>query len=147
MIKHRAPLLVVVALFSLAAAPRAHAHVEPGLYVGRTAQGAPCAITAVRQYYVDDVHHPLNERVVLRLGQTEFTVAHPPVVDVATHLAYFNHDVFQASLPTPKGSRALVIDMRHQGAAEGPVAFHAIDHQWNPDVRTAVHCLGLQRTR
>lgn len=120
------------------------AHIEPGRYVGKTPTGSDCEMQAIRQYFEGNVSHPLNERIVIQAGNAEFTVGHPPVIQIATDTAFFNHDAFQGVLPTQTGARALVIEMNHSRArAEGPTAFHVIDHQWKTDVRQAIHCSGL----
>lgn len=139
-------LIFALILTATAAAP-AFAHIEPGTYVGQTADGAACSIEALRQYYVDDVHHPLNERVVLNAGGDEFTVGHPPVIEVATDTAYFNHDNFEGVRATPVGAKALVIDMIHEAGSEGPGAFHLITNNWKTKERSAVHCSGLKLSR
>ena len=125
----------------------AFAHVEIGTYSGKTASGEVCSIETLRMYFEGGVHHPLNERVVVRYGTEEFTIAHPAVVDAARQTAHFNHDVLQAVTPTPKGARAFVLDMVHEEGHEGPRTFHLIDHQWRTGTRTSVDCVGLELKR
>jgi hypothetical protein len=69
-------------------------------------------------------------------------MSHPPVVDVATSKAHFNHDIFQAVLATDTGARALVIEMDH--VQHGPLSFVLIGHAWKDDVRVARKCTGLK---
>ncbi len=131
--------------------PAGFAHIDPGTYVGKTAQGAECQMVVVRQYFENNVSHPLNERIVVQAGNAEFTVSHPPVIQTSTDTAFFNHDAFHAILPTQTGARALVIDMHHDQRAntraEGPTGFHVMDHQWKSNTRQAIHCLGIRKTR
>lgn len=124
------------------------AHVEPGTYVGETPDGEECMIEAIRQYYVDNVKHPLNERIELKTEQgIKFTVGHPPVIDETEgdEVAAFNHDYFEGILPTKTGAAALVINMKHEEGKEGrPVAFHIINHNWKEKKVSALHCEAIK---
>ena len=130
-------------LLVMVAPSMAFAHVEMGTYVGKTESGEECSMVAVRSYFESDVPHPLNERVVIQVGQDEFTVGHPAVIDETTPTASFNHDAFHGVKPTSVGARALVVKMSHEEGHEGPTAFHLIEHQWRANQRTVVHCLGI----
>lgn len=137
--------LLTVAFF----ATNAFAHVEPGIYEGKTADGEPCKMTALRTYYVGGARHPLNERVDIRLDKDLFVMAHPSVIETATAKASFNHDMFQGVRPTAKGAQAMVIVMGKEGEAEVevPKSFHWIDHIWKTDERQSFECRHLKRTR
>lgn len=119
----------------------AFAHIEKGTWIGKTDKGLQCTMLAIETYHDGGMDHPLTERVRVRIGNDEVVLSHPPVVSAATAMAFFNHDVLQAVIPTTTGARAIVVDMHHEpGKDGGPVAFHVIDHIWKNDVRSAVHC-------
>lgn len=122
----------------------AMAHIEPGLWYGKTDEGKTCFMEVGPQYFVDDIHHPLNERIDLRVLADKFTVGHPPVVDPSQKITSFNHDLFQGVIATPKGGRSIQIEMVHEPKNEGPVSFTVIDHQWKSDVRTMIKCSNIK---
>lgn len=124
----------------------ATAHVEPGLYLGKTTSGQTCQMTAGVTYFENNVQHPLNERIKIKIGTDEFVVGHPPVVDRKQNMAYFNHDVFQGVLPTATGAKALIIDMIHSATQEGPTGYDLIQHGWKANQRVVVRCTGLQHS-
>lgn len=122
------------------------AHIEPGVYIGETPDGEECSIEAIRQYYVDNFKHPLNERIELELDDgTKFTVNHPAVISAEKETAGFNHDAFHGIKPTKVGATALVIDMKHENGKEGhATAFHVIEHNWKDKKVKALHCLDIE---
>jgi hypothetical protein len=136
----------LIALSALFVTTTASAHIEPGTWMGKTAQGAECGFVAGPAYFEPNVQHPLNERIKVQIGTDVFVMQHPPVVDAATSTAFFNHDLFQGVLATSTGARALIIQMVHETGKEGPTAFQLIDHAWKTNSRKSVICRGLTFT-
>ncbi|MCM0606928.1 MAG: hypothetical protein KA715_12630 [Xanthomonadaceae bacterium] len=138
----------LLALVTILFSQSSFAHIEPGIYVGETPTGGECSIESVRQYYVDDVRHPLNERIELKMKDgTKFTVGHPPIIDTEEKYEYtgYNHDLFQGVLPTKVGADALSINMDHPEGKEGrPVAFHFLSHNWKEKKIKVLHCENLE---
>jgi hypothetical protein len=132
---------MTVTLF-LMAAP-AFAHIEKGIHEGKTANGEVCTLTAGDQTFVNNEHHPLNERIEIQVGSDKFVVGHPPVIDAAAGIAFFNHDQFQGVLATSTGATALVIEMVHTEEKEGPESYTLISHNWRTSQKTKVVCSGL----
>ena len=123
----------------------AFAHIEPGVYKGQTPDGKVCEVTAGINYFLDDVRHPLNERIEMSYDGAKYVIQHPPMIDEATTSVYFNHDSFHGVLATPTGGKALVIHMAHTEAFEGPVSFTAMDHQWKTGQKASVTCLNIKK--
>jgi hypothetical protein len=132
-----------ILLLLLASLPSAYAHVEPGLYTGTTPTGKACSMIAIRSFFENGLAHPLNERVVLQVGNDVFTVGHPPVVSPEKSVVHFNHDFFQGLLPFLGGAKALIIGMNHEEGKEGPTGFTFLEHQWKSDARMKIECRGL----
>lgn len=132
--------------FALSAflASTSFASVQIGTYVGKADDGAACSIRTILKSYEHGAPHPLNERVVVLAMNEQFTLVHPPVVDASKAVAHFNHDVLQAAVAISGGAKALVLEMSHQDGADGPIAFHLIEHRWKKDERKAVHCRDLK---
>lgn len=124
----------------------AAAHVTPGTYTGKNAEGASCSMTAGETYFAGNPH-PLNERIAITVGSDEFTVGHPPVLDFANAVAFFNHDVFQGVLATKTGARAVEIEMVHEEGREGPAAFTFVENFWKSGQKTSYRCEGLTLNR
>lgn len=123
------------------------AHVEPGLYTGKTEAGEACTLESIEQHYENNQPHPLNERITVKVGDDQFVVGHPPVIDTTAGTAFFNHNAFQGVLPTATGAKALVIGMSHEEGHEGPTDYTLIAHQWKSGEHQMVKCLGLIHAR
>lgn len=121
----------------------AQAHVDPGTHRGQTPDGKVCEMVADVTYFEKSTPHPLNERIKITVDGAEFVVGHPAVVDFATTLVNFNHDVFHGVLPTPKGAKALEIRMEHSPTKEGPTGFTLIENEWKSGAKTAFVCENL----
>jgi len=134
---------------SLIFAGAVQAHLQIGVYQGRTSQGQPCQMHIKKVYFENKVQHPLNERAVIQVGARftpmEFTVQHPPVVDIATTTAAFNHDLFTGVLPISVGAQALAIKMVHTNREGGPSEFHVIQHEYKSNKRALFSCLNLKK--
>lgn len=123
------------------------AHVEEGLYRGHTAAGVACEMTSTGTHFLNDTHHPLNERVELEVQGQKFTVQHPPVISIENSLAAFNHDRFEGIVATPVGGTALIVAMDHTEGHEGPSAYTLITHNWRQPAGEKLECTGLQLVR
>ena len=123
---------------------QSYAHVEPGVHAGTTADGKACSFTAGVTTFENDMRHPLNERIEIKVGDNTFKVGHPAVIDVPTKTASFNHDFFHGVLPTATGAKALVITMVHSQQFEGPSEFVLIENAWRTKEKTALTCSGLK---
>ncbi len=132
----------LMALICLLAAP-AFAHIEKGVHQGTTETGEVCSLTAGEQTFVNNKQHPLNERIEIQVGNDTFSVGHPPIVDTAQPIAFFNHDQFQGILATNTGATAIVINMVHTDEKEGPDSYTLITHNWRANQATKVVCSGL----
>lgn len=135
--------LFYIGFLLLTVSASAFAHIEPGVYRGRLSSGETCEFTAIDQYFEGGVKHPLNERIRIEANGSRWIMAHPPVVDTEQSIAFFNHDIFQSVQATQTGATALVIEMKHEGANEGPVAFQVITHNWKTGKHEASRCADL----
>lgn len=131
---------LIVTLASLTA----FAHVEPGTYVGKTAEGKDCSMIAGRTYFAGELRHPLNERVELTVEGTLFLVGHPSVIDSAKGEVGFNHDLFQGVVPTKTGAQALEVVMEHSEIFEGPKSYTFMDSKWRTGESAAIKCDNLK---
>lgn len=122
----------------------AFAHVEDGKYVGHTADGKACEMTATGMFFENGMRHPLNERVSVTVDGVAFTLRHPPVIDAASATAFFNHDMFQGIVATADGAKALQIDMVHTPEKEGPAGFTYIVNKWKTDEKMSVVCKDIE---
>lgn len=134
-----------IAISFFFAATAAHAHMEPGVYLGIDDQGAACSMTAGATTFENGFHHPLSERFAITVGADSFSAGHPSHVDTQNGSITFNHDLVQGTLPTPVGAKAIVITMEHSRKFEGPTEFTFIDHDWKSKTKSVTHCGQLQR--
>lgn len=139
-------IIGIIGFFAFCWTFSANAGLAQGVWIGKTASGQPCQMTAGVTYFENNVQHPLNERIKISIGADEFLVGHPPVVDRKQNIAFFNHDAFQGVLATPTGAKALIIDMQHTSLQEGPVGFDIIQHAWKTKQRSVIQCLGIQHS-
>jgi hypothetical protein len=122
------------------------AHVEPGTYKGKTLVGDACEMTAGQTFF-EGAKPPLSERIKIKVGTSEFTVGHPPVISVEQSLASFNHDLFQGVLPAATGASALVVDMVHTQTQEGPTSFALIENDWKAGTKKMLKCNDIKLVR
>jgi len=140
-------LASVTALTTLAlSTTSAFAHIEPGLWKGVMSDGKECALEVFEQTFENDLRHPLNERIRVRLNGVEFKIYHPRSIQLEKGLVTFNHDFFEAILPTATGSDALVIDMAHTEEFEGPTGYRFISHNWKTKSSVTVTCSSLRHS-
>ena len=135
------------ALFAFIAATPAFAHIEPGTWTGKSAAGQECSMVVYEQTFERDMHHPLNERIRVKIGAEEFKIYHPRSIDTSKNVVNFNHDLFEGVSPTTTGSNALVIEMVHTEEFEGPSGYRWIEHNWKTKSSRAITCLNLKHVR
>lgn len=135
-------------IFFVFLANSALAGLQIGTYSGTTTNNQACSFTVEKRYFENNLQHPLNERVALKVGQVSFVVQHPPVIDIQNAFAAYNHDMFQAINATPIGAQALVIVMKHptRGGDEVPSEFHLINHEYKANKKERLSCVNLQFT-
>lgn len=125
----------------------ASAHIENGIYKGKTDAGDVCEMQANRTYFEGELKHPLNERVELVVNALTYQVGHPPLIDETAPMAAFDHDQFKGSYPLSTGAMGLVVKMTHAEGKEGPTEYYLISHQYRQDTRTVIKCSGLVLVR
>lgn len=123
------------------------AHIEPGSWAGQTPAGAPCGFEAFEQTFENNLRHPLNERIRIRVNGDEFLIRHPYHVDAAKGLVTFDHDHFEGLTPMKGGSRAVVITMSHSESSEGPTAIRWIHHDWQAKKSATTQCSNLRHLK
>ncbi|MGE3757757.1 MAG: hypothetical protein AB7H97_08375 [Pseudobdellovibrionaceae bacterium] len=128
---------------SILFATAASAHIEPGVFKGKTETGAECEMTAVKTYFEGQLRHPLTERVELVVDSTTYIVQHPAIIDETQSMASFDHDQFKGVVPNDKGANALVVKMSHEGGKEGPTEYYLIKHIYKGDNREMLKCSSL----
>jgi len=133
-------------LMLLLTSSAAFAHLKIGTYAGVQATGQACQFTVKKLYYVNNVAHPLNERVDIDVQGVAFTIQHPPVISSEKKMAYFNHDMFQGILPTQQGAMAFELKVSHAQARATrdeaiPTEFHLIQHVYQGDKRSSLDCV------
>jgi hypothetical protein len=136
---------IFIAIFGLSA----KAHLKVGTYQGQTPQGQACTMQITNVYMENNQQHPLNERAQIQIGAKrlaalQFTVQHPPVIDLQSMTAAFNHDMFTGIIPTAVGANALVVKMVHETNFEGPTEFHLVQHEYKANKRSLVSCLNIK---
>ena len=102
-------------------------------------------MTVGETYFENNVPHPLNERIKIEIDGLALLVRHPSVINVAESVAGFDHDHFEAIVPTPTGAKAFVIDMSHVAGSEGPLRFTSIENFWREGRKVKVTCDRLTR--
>jgi hypothetical protein len=120
------------------------AHIEDGLWKGQDEKGQACEMKVLQNYFENNTHHPLNERIKVEINGEEFVLRHPPVIKLAEKVAAFDHDTFESIVPHSKGAKALVVKMNHSEGAEGPTEFHVINHEYRADKRESAGCCALK---
>ncbi len=120
------------------------AHIDQGKFIGITVAGDSCEMLVGQNYFENNVAHPLNERIKVNISGVDFVVHHPPVIDVKTQTAAYNHDLFEGIVPTSLGAKGLVITMSHSEIFEGPTEFSLIDHEYKSNKRSVLTCLNLK---
>lgn len=122
----------------------ASAHIEEGVWEGKTADGTVCSMTAGAASFENNTPHPLNERIKITVDGNDYVVHHPAGLDRAKGTVDFNHDFFQGWVATSNGARGLEIEMVHTEAYEGPRSFWTTEDNWRTDKQVVTRCLDIK---
>lgn len=120
-------------LATLAFSSNALAHIELGTYKGKADSGEECSFEVTNVSHNYDIHHPLNERVTIKIENVEFVLQHLPLIDTASKTVTFQKGKLTAAVGTEEGSLALILNMIHSQAKEGPDSLELI---WNAKTAT-----------
>lgn len=116
-------LIFAILVFSFAA----QAHVSTGTFTGTDQNGKVCSFTVGAEWFENNLHHPLNERIPITgitfdgqlVSYPDWNVGHPPVVTADKGLVRFNHDIFQQQIATKVGGAAVIIGKSAEEAPQG----------------------------
>ena len=134
-------ILTVIFLTSTAA----YAHIDQGTWNGETSgDNLKCSMLVGNTTYLNNLKHPLNERIEITIDGQAFAVKHPTTLDFNSAVIDFNHDLFEGELATSTGATAVQIIMNHDPANKGPVSFNLINHNWKTNGTTRVICNSLK---
>lgn len=132
-------------ILTLLIAPPAFAGLELGHYEGVTQDGQACTFQVSKVYFAG-VKHPLNERVELTSGETQFTLVHMPVLDIENKSVLFDREHLTGTLGVPGGAVAAVMTMIHSDEFHGPSDFTLVQHNYkSPDKSAKTVCSQLKR--
>lgn len=114
-------------LFGTLLSISAVAHVKPGTYTGKDQNGKACQFTVGQEWFENNQHHPLNERIPVlgiqfaghALSEVIWNVGHPPVLNVEKGLVRFNHDLFSQIVATKFGGASVVLLKNPEETPEG----------------------------
>lgn len=134
-------LALIAVLFPLVAT----AHIAKGTWKGSVREDVDCFLDSGDQSFVDDIHHPLNERIQIQVGQINYVVHHPYSIDVTNGRVDFNHDLFEGVVATATGAFAIQIKMIHSEAFEGPESFSVMEDNWKTGENELVVCKDLKK--
>jgi len=121
-----------------------YAHIEQGLWRGVVNDSANCYMEVGAQSYENNLRHPLNERIEIKIGSTQYSVKHPAHLDFSKGEVGFNHDLFEGITPTKTGAFALQIKMIHTDHFEGPSELSIMEHNWVTGFKEVVTCRNLE---
>lgn len=122
----------------------AQAHIDHGTWKGIINENAACFMDVGETTFINNVKNPLNERIKITIGNTEYSVRHPYTIDSQTGSISFNHDLFEDVVPTATGAYALQIKMAHTEEYEGPVSLVVMEHDWKTGFREVLSCHDLK---
>jgi hypothetical protein len=128
----------LLSLFALSAS----AHLELGTYRGSTSSGAICSFEVKGIAFEGGVKNPLNERVMIEYSNQSRTLQHPPVVDLNSLSASFEHDLLQSVTGTSTGAEVFALKMNSE--SHKPDSFVFIEDDWKNDQRTNLVCGNLK---
>ena len=113
----------------------AFAGIEIGKYQGISEKGL-CSLEVLSYSYEGGVHHPINERVTVVENGFEWTVRHPPVIDEEANKIRFNHNLFEAVVPTPAGAKFLKVIINHDVEPHAPVSYTFIEDNYKDSAKS-----------
>lgn len=115
--------------FTLLLSVKSFAGIEIGKYQGTSEKGV-CNLEVLSYSYEGGVHHPLNERVAVIENGFEWTVKHPPVINEEAGKVRFDHNFFEAVLPTPTGAKFLKMTINHDVEPHAPTSYTFIEDNY-----------------
>lgn len=120
---------------ALLASSTTFAGIETGKYEGTSEKGV-CNLEVLSYSYEGGVHHPLNERVAVVENGFEWTVRHPPVINEEAGKVRFNHNFFEAVLPTPTGAKFLKMTINHDVEPHAPTSYTFIEDNYKDSAKS-----------
>jgi hypothetical protein len=137
----------ILAVLMILSATPALAHVEPGRYVGHTADGVACTmdVTAVR--FEGNVPHPLNERVEVSLvNGVAFTLSHLPQIDRAENTVRPQGGVLTGVRGVPGAADAVILEMIHSEPYTGPETLTILHDDYKDATKSSkFECLQVRK--
>lgn len=144
-------VITLALLSSVLVSTQAFAHVEKGDYKGLDQNGKACAFTIGEMWFEGEIEHPLTERIEVsklvfegfKPVLNQFQTGHPPVVNLESGLARFNHDIFQDIAATATGAVSVTILKQKEESKEGkPVGIIYIEDNYrNKNESKKITCL------
>ena len=128
--------LILAGLASLMAVAPAFAQVKSGEYKGVTADGSACSFEVSGVSFVDNVKHPLNERVEVVSNGLAFMLAHAPRIDVEALEIHFDHDQLTGAKGAKGLAYAMIVRMDHSEGKDGPTEFTLIQRDYKNAANT-----------
>jgi hypothetical protein len=140
--------LSLSSLFSLAA----YSHIKPNLYFGKDNFKNVCSFEIEKTFYENNFKHPLLERIPVKninidginFPETNFALAHPPLVEISLGQVQFNHDLFTQIIPTPNGANAIILEkseIKVDGANLPKKLIVLIDHYQDRNLNKKFDCI------
>jgi hypothetical protein len=125
----------------------ASAHIIPGTWKGVTSNNTNCFMEVGAQTFENNLKHPLNERIAITIGSVTYSIHHPYSINANEGSVSFNHDLFEAVVPTNTGAYALQIKMAHTDDYEGPTSLSVMEHNWKTNTKEIFNCNELKIVR
>ncbi len=116
------------------------AHIETKKYQGEDHEGHACSIEVRSISFLNNIRHPLNERIEVDLEGTKFILRHPETVNTTTGKITFDHDLLQGVVALPTGARSLTVVMSHDSGNDGPQKFIASMDDWKTKETSTMTC-------
>jgi hypothetical protein len=134
----------IVALLPVLFSINALAHVEIGEYTGLDKNGATCGFTVKSVTFVDNVQHPLNERITITWGSNDFILQHLPQIDTEKNLVGFEHGKLTGTRANSSSAVAAVLVMDHSEGHEGPSTLNIVTQSYdNTENSNTISCKQL----
>lgn len=132
--------IIITLLGTLTFLSSASATIQTKVYKGEDLEGHACEIDVKSVTFLNQVKHPLNERVEVLLEGTTFVLRHPETVNTTTGAVQFDHDVLQGVLALPTGARSLTIVLNHVQGKTNALRFIATEDNWKTKNQSRFTC-------
>lgn len=129
----------------LATSHKVLAHIEKGTWRGEVSESAHCFMDVGETLFINNIANPLNERIEIKIGQTQYQVRHPYQMDVETGTISVNHDFFEDVVPTSTGAFALQIKVAHAPTYDAPESLVVMEHDWQTGFKEVVTCKNFKK--